>query len=34
MKNDSEQKSSSLSEKETKLWDFFLSVGVQKGVSS
>ncbi|HAO79357.1 MAG TPA: hypothetical protein DCQ92_10335 [Verrucomicrobia subdivision 3 bacterium] len=29
MENKSEQKSSSLSEKEEKLWDFYLSVGVQ-----
>jgi hypothetical protein len=29
MKNDSEQKPGSLSEKEAKLWDFYLSVGVQ-----
>src|SRR6266571_2082200 len=29
MKNDSEKKPSSLSEEEAKLWDFYLSVGVQ-----
>src|SRR5450631_1555240 len=29
MENKSEQKSSSLPERETKLWDFYLSVGVQ-----
>ena len=29
MENNSEQKSSSLSEQEEKLWDFYLSVGVQ-----